>query len=115
MYVQADDGSVPHIVHSLRMCIDLCLSSAPTDIRLRRFVAQSYMGLFLEEEAASWFRELAKKCAADIKKHSALCVLESLLSEASPRRSGKGRCTRECVLPCMSVCVYIVSTLYVHL
>ena len=64
-----EDAAVPHLVHSLRKCIDAGLPSAPKEIRLRRFVAQSYMGLFLEEEAASWFRELGKNCANDIKKH----------------------------------------------
>ena len=67
--LQSEDAGVPHLVHSLRKCIDACLPSAPKEIRLRRFVAQSYMGLFLEEEAASWFRELAKNCASDIKKY----------------------------------------------
>ena len=68
-YWQAEDATVSHIVHSLRKCTDVSLSSAPKDIRLKRFVAQSYIGLFLEEEAASWFRELAKNFAADIKKY----------------------------------------------
>lgn len=69
LILQAEDAVVPHIVHSLRRCIDTALSSAPTVIKLKRFVAQSYIGLFLEEEAASWFRELAKNFASTVKKH----------------------------------------------
>ena len=72
LYAQADDAVVPHLVHSLRRCIDTSLSTAPSLIKLKRFVAQSYIGLFLEEEAASWFRDLSKNFAASCKKHGKL-------------------------------------------
>ena len=76
MYVydalQAEDAAVPHIVHSLRKCINMSLSSAPKEVKLKRFVAQSYIGLFLEEEAASWLRDLAKNSSTDLKKHGTI-------------------------------------------
>lgn len=73
---QAEDAAVSHLVHSLRKCIDTSLSSAPKLIKLKRFVAQSYIGLFLEEDAASWFRDLAKNFAASCKKHGKLLEFE---------------------------------------
>ena len=66
--LQCEDNLVPHIVHSLRKCIETALPTAPKDIKLKRFVAQSYIGLFLEEDAASWFRELMKNFAAETKR-----------------------------------------------
>lgn len=69
MAMQADDAVVSHLVHSLRKCVDMAVNSAPSVIKLKRFVAQSYIGLFLEDEAASWFRELAQNCATSAKRH----------------------------------------------
>ena len=71
---QCEDGLVPHIVHSLRKCIETSLPTAPKDIKLKRFVAQSYIGLFLEEDAAAWFRELMKNFAAETKRQGEQCV-----------------------------------------
>ena len=67
---------VPHIVHSLRKCIETSLPTAPKDVKLKRFVAQSYIGLFLEEEAAAWFRELMKNFAAEAKRQGERHELE---------------------------------------
>ena len=62
------NGMVPHIVHSLHKCIETSLPTAPKDIKLKRFVAQSYIGLFMEEDAVAWFRELMKNFAAEAKR-----------------------------------------------
>ena len=66
--LQCEDSLAPHIVHILRKCIETSLPTAPKDIKLKRFVAQSYIGLFLEEDAAAWFRELMKNFAAEAKR-----------------------------------------------
>ena len=60
---------VPHIIHTLRKCIESSLPLAPKDIKLKRFVAQSYIGLFMEEEEAQWFRDLLQTFSAEAKRH----------------------------------------------
>ena len=56
-------------MHSLRVCIEAALPSAPKQIPLRRYVAQGYIGLFVEEEAAGWLRDITKNFANDVKRH----------------------------------------------
>ena len=56
-------------MHSLRVCIEAALPSAPKQIQLRRYVAQGYIGLFVEEDAAEWLREITRNFASDVKKH----------------------------------------------
>ena len=66
---QCEDSLVPRIMHSLRVCIEAALPSAPRQIQLRRYVAQGYIGLFVEEDAAEWLREITRNFANDIKRH----------------------------------------------
>lgn len=73
--IQAEDAAVPHIIHTLKKCIEISLPSAPKSIKLKRFVAQSYIGLFLEENGPTWFREVMKNFAVECKRHGEyMCV-----------------------------------------
>ena len=67
--MQCEDSLAPHIVHALKQCIEAALPSAPKVVRLKRYVAQGYIGLFIEDDAASWFRELMKNFAIEAKRH----------------------------------------------
>jgi hypothetical protein len=56
------------MIHCLKTSIDNLLPNGPNDIRLKRYVAQGYIGLFLEEEEASWLREIMKIFTMEAKK-----------------------------------------------
>ena len=66
---QCEDCLIPHVVHSLKTCYQALADKAPKEIKLKRFTTQGYIGLFLEEDAASWFREIMKLYSVDCKKH----------------------------------------------
>jgi len=62
------------VIHSLRRCIETLLPSAPIAVKLKRFVAQSYIGLFLEEDGPAWFREVMKNFATECKRHGVYII-----------------------------------------
>ncbi len=65
---QADDRVVPELIHSLRCCIERLLPTVPKTVQLKRFVAQSYIGLFLEDDGPAWLREAMKCFATDARR-----------------------------------------------
>ena len=64
---------MPSITHTLKVCVEAALCAAPKDVRLKRYITQGYIGLFLEEDAASWFRDITHSFATEVKKMGACC------------------------------------------
>jgi ubiquitin-associated SH3 domain-containing protein len=67
-FFKVDDETVPKMCHILHKCIEQALPSAPSKIKLQRYASASYMGLFLEEEHAKWFRQLLSYFEMEMKK-----------------------------------------------
>lgn len=65
---QVDDDLIPQITHILKLCVESALPAAPKEVRLKRYMAQGYVGLFLEEDAATWFRDITHNFASEVKK-----------------------------------------------
>ena len=66
--IKCEDSLVAAMIHCLKRCIEVLIPKAPQDIRLKRYGAQGYIGLFLEEEEASWLREIMKNFSLEAKK-----------------------------------------------
>ena len=49
------------------------MPTVPKTVQLKRFVAQSYIGLFLEDDGPAWLRE-AMKCFATDARRLGRCV-----------------------------------------
>lgn len=48
------------------------IKDAPAEVKLKRFTTQGYIGLFLDDDIATWFREFTKSFAAEVKQHGEL-------------------------------------------
>lgn len=61
-------------MHALKSCFISSIKNAPGEIKLKRFTTQGYIGLFLEEDIATWFRELMKNFAVECRAHG-MCIV----------------------------------------
>lgn len=67
-FPQCEDSKVPYLIVALKRCLEASLQQAPKEIKLKRYMVQGYIGLFLEEEAASWFREVMRKFTSEARR-----------------------------------------------
>ena len=58
---------LPQLLHTLKRCIEASMLIAPKEIKLKRYSTHSYIGLFIDEESASWFRNMMDAFAAEAK------------------------------------------------
>lgn len=66
---QVEDSLAPYVVHALKTSFMSIIKDAPSEVKLKRFTTQGYIGLFLDEDIATWFREFTKSFATEVKKH----------------------------------------------
>ena len=71
-HIQCEDGLSPYVIHALKNSFLSLMKEAPQEIKLKRFTTQGYIGLFLEDEAASWFREIMKLFAVECRQQGEL-------------------------------------------
>lgn len=67
-FFKCEDSKVPYLIVALKRCLEASLQQAPKEIKLKRYMVQGYIGLFLEEEAASWFREVMRKFTSEARR-----------------------------------------------
>ena len=79
---QVDDDKVSQVCHTLHKCIETGIPTTPKHIKLKRFVSANYMGLFLEDEVARWFRQLMGYFEMEMKQHGESCDLQPIRSSA---------------------------------
>lgn len=65
--MQCPDAMLPQLLHTLKRCIEASMLIAPKEIKLKRYSTHSYIGLFIDEESASWFRNMMDAFAAEAK------------------------------------------------
>lgn len=66
-FFQCPDAMLPQLLHTLKRCIEASMLIAPKEIKLKRYSTHSYIGLFIDEESASWFRNMMDAFAAEAK------------------------------------------------
>lgn len=76
---QVEDSLAPYVVHALKTSFMSIIKDAPSEVKLKRFTTQGYIGLFLEEDIATWFREFTKSFATEVKKHGMVIPIVIML------------------------------------
>ena len=60
--------------HILHKCVEAAMPTAPKQIKLKRFSASNYIGLFLEDDVAKWFKQMMNYFESEMQKESMLIL-----------------------------------------
>lgn len=67
-FFKCDNNKVPQMIHALQGAVNANKSSTPEEIHMTPFSSSSYIGLFMEEPSAQWFRKVMNTFATDASK-----------------------------------------------
>eukprot|EP00731_Ephydatia_muelleri_P012280 Em0006g1174a len=57
----------PQLLHTLKRCMEASMLISPKEIKLKRYSTHGYIGLFIDEESAAWFRNMMDAFAVEAK------------------------------------------------
>ena len=67
-FFKVPDEKVFKMGHILHKCVEAAMPTAPKQIKLKRFSASNYIGLFLEDDVAKWFKQMMNYFESEMQK-----------------------------------------------